>query len=65
VQGDRAAPGVHSDYPDLGRLDEHDNLQVTVDFRRVYCSLIEQHLGTDAGAVIPKAGGFGRVALVR
>jgi uncharacterized protein (DUF1501 family) len=64
VQGDRARAGVHSDYPDLGRLDEHDNLQVTIDFRRVYSSLLEQHLGTDASAVIPNAGGFGRVALV-
>jgi uncharacterized protein (DUF1501 family) len=65
VQGDRARPGVHSDYPDLGRLDDDDNLQVTIDFRRVYSSLLEQWLGTDANAVIPNAGGFGRVALVR
>ena len=65
VQGDRALAGVHSDYPDLGRLDEHDNLRVTIDFRRVYSSLLEQHLGSDASAVIPRAGAFGRVALVR
>ncbi|MEA2376727.1 MAG: hypothetical protein QOD13_634 [Thermoleophilaceae bacterium] len=65
VQGDRALPGVHSDYPDLNRLDRDDNLQVTIDFRRVYSSLLEQHLGTDAGAVIPRAGAFGRVALVK
>jgi uncharacterized protein (DUF1501 family) len=64
VQGDRARPGVLSDYPDLGRLDRDDNLQVTIDFRRVYSSLLEQHLGTDASAVIPRAGAFGRVALV-
>jgi uncharacterized protein (DUF1501 family) len=65
VQGDRARPGVLSEYPDLHRLDREDNLQVTIDFRRVYSSLLEQHLGTDADAVIPRAGGFGRVALVR
>jgi uncharacterized protein (DUF1501 family) len=65
VQGDRALGGVHSEYPDLNRLDSHDNLQVTIDFRRVYSSLLEQHLGTDAAAVIPRAGAFGRVALVR
>jgi uncharacterized protein (DUF1501 family) len=65
VQGDRARPGVHSDYPDLNRLDRDDNLQVTIDFRRVYSSLLEQHLGTGADAVIPRAGAFGRVALVK
>lgn len=65
VQGDRALGGVHSEYPNLGSLDEDDNLQVTIDFRRVYSSLLEQWLGTDASAVIPKAGGFGRVQLVR
>jgi hypothetical protein len=36
-----------------------------MDFRRVYCSLIEQWLGTDAAEVIPNAAAFGRVALVR
>ena len=65
VQGNRALAGVHSDYPDLNRLDREDNLQVTIDFRRVYSSLLEQHLGTQASAVIPRAGKFGRVQLVR
>ena len=65
VQGTRARAGVLTDYPDLARLDRQDNLAVTVDFRRVYCSLLEQWLGTDAGAVIPNAAGFGRMELVR
>jgi uncharacterized protein (DUF1501 family) len=65
VQGNRALAGVHSDYPDLHSLDREDNLKVTIDFRRVYSSLLEQHLGTEAGAVIPRAGKFGRVQLVR
>jgi uncharacterized protein (DUF1501 family) len=56
--------GVLTDYPDLNRLDSEDNLGVTVDFRRVYASLLEQWLGTDAAAVIPNAGAFGRVQLV-
>ncbi|HEX8051737.1 MAG TPA: DUF1501 domain-containing protein [Thermoleophilaceae bacterium] len=64
VQGTRARSGVLSDYPDLGRLDRQDNLAVTVDFRRVYCSLLEQWMGADAGAVIPNAAGFGRMELV-
>jgi uncharacterized protein (DUF1501 family) len=64
VQGTRVRSGVLSDYPDLGRLDRQDNLAVTVDFRRVYCSLLEQWMGADAGAVIPNAAGFGRMELV-
>jgi uncharacterized protein (DUF1501 family) len=64
VQGTRVRSGVLTDYPDLARLDSHDNLAVTVDFRRVYSSLLEQWLGTDASDVIPNAAGFGRLALV-
>lgn len=64
VQGPRARAGVLTDYPDLGRLDDEGNLSVTIDFRRVYASLVEQWLGTDANAVIPNAGAFGRVGLV-
>jgi uncharacterized protein (DUF1501 family) len=65
VQGTRVRSGVLSDYPDLSRLDSEDNLAVTVDFRRVYASLLEQWLGTDAVAVIPNAGALGRLQLVR
>jgi uncharacterized protein (DUF1501 family) len=65
VQGDRAISGIHSEYPDLGRLDGQDNLKVTIDFRRVYASLLEQHLGTDAASVIPNARRLGRVSLLR
>jgi uncharacterized protein (DUF1501 family) len=65
VQGTRAAPGILTDYPSLSELDREDNLKVTVDFRKVYASLIEGWLGTDAAEVIPNAGAFGRLALVR
>jgi uncharacterized protein (DUF1501 family) len=61
VMGKRAKGGVLSDYPDLSRLDREDNLAVTLDFRRVYSSVLEQWLGTDAAAVIPNAGSFGRL----
>ena len=64
VMGRRARAGILSEYPSLGKLDSHGNLAVTVDFRRIYCSLLEQWLGVDAGAVIPNAGAFGRVGLV-
>ena len=65
VQGTRARSGVLTDYPDLKRLDRNDNLAVTVDFRRVYCSLLEGWMGTDAAEVIPNAGSFGRLAVVK
>jgi uncharacterized protein (DUF1501 family) len=64
VQGVRARPGLLTDYPDITRLDQHGNLAVTVDFRRVYASLLEGWLGTPADAVLPGAASYGRVALV-
>ncbi len=65
VQGTRAASGVLTDYPSLTALDREDNLAVTVDFRKVYASLLEGWLGTPADEIIPRAGAFGRLALVR
>jgi uncharacterized protein (DUF1501 family) len=65
VQGTRAASGLLTDYPSLTELDREDNFEVTVDFRKVYASLIEGWLGTDAAEVIPRAGAYGRLALVR
>ena len=47
----------------LSKLDREDNLAVTLDFRRVYSSVLEQWMGTDANAVIPNAGSFGRLQL--
>ena len=61
VQGTRVKAGVLSDYPDLGRLDAESNLAVTLDFRRVYCSVLEQWMGAEAAAVIPGAASFGRL----
>lgn len=65
VQGTHAASGILTDYPSLTELDRDDNLKVTVDFRKVYASLIEGWLGTDANDVIPNANAYGRLALVR
>jgi uncharacterized protein (DUF1501 family) len=65
VMGTQAASGVHTEYPSLTSLDAQDNLKVTVDFRGVYASLIEQWLGTGADGIIPDAGAFPRVQLVR
>ena len=65
VQGTRARGGILSDVPDLGALDRDDNLAVTLDFRRVYASLLEGWMGTDAAEVLPDAATAGRLALVR
>jgi uncharacterized protein (DUF1501 family) len=65
VQGPRAMNGLLTEYPSLTDLDPEKNLKVTVDFRRVYSSLIAQWLGTDPAEVIPGAAAFGQVQLVR
>jgi uncharacterized protein (DUF1501 family) len=65
VQGPRAVNGLLTEYPSLTDLDAEKNLKVTVDFRRVYASLIAQWLGTDPAEVIPGAASFGQVQLVR
>lgn len=65
VQGPRALGGVLTEYPSLTDLDPEKNLKVTVDFRRVYGSLLAQWLGTDPTEVIPGAAQFGQVPLIR
>ena len=65
VQGDRARAGRAQRVPEPQPARRRRQPQVTIDFRRVYSSLLEQWLGTDASAVIPRAQGFGRVQLVR
>jgi uncharacterized protein (DUF1501 family) len=65
VQGPRALGGILTEYPSLTDLDGEKNLKVTVDFRRVYGSLLQQWMGTDPAEVIPGAGAFGQVGLVR
>jgi uncharacterized protein (DUF1501 family) len=65
VQGPRALGGILTEYPSLTDLDPEKNLKVTVDFRKVYASLVAQWLGTDPAEVIPNAGTFGQVRVVR
>lgn len=65
VQGTRANAGVLTDYPRLNDLDPLQNLKVTVDFRQIYTSLLEQWLGADAAQVLPLGAQMPRVKLVR
>jgi len=53
------------EFPGLSTLDEDDNVLVTSDFRGMYCSLLEQWLGQDAGPVIPGADQFVRPTLIK
>jgi uncharacterized protein (DUF1501 family) len=64
--GTRAKGTMVGEFPGLATgLDEDGNVKATSDFRGIYAGLLEQWLGTDAGAVIPDAGSFARPALVK
>ena len=68
VLGTRTTGAMIGEFPGLADgtgIDRHGNLRATSDFRGVYSALIEQWLGTDAGAIIPRAGSFQRPQLVR
>jgi uncharacterized protein (DUF1501 family) len=62
--GSRVAGGMAGEFAPLNRLDVNGNQRETVDFRGVYCSLLEQWLDHDAAAVIPEAHRFRRYTLL-
>jgi uncharacterized protein (DUF1501 family) len=63
--GTRASGRMVGEFPGLASLDDDGNLRATADFRGIYCALLEQWLGMDAGAVLPEAGRFQRPALLK
>jgi uncharacterized protein (DUF1501 family) len=65
VIGSRVKGGLIGEFPGLDNLDKEGNLRATSDFRGLYCALLEQWLGTDAGAVVPGASSFQRPELIR
>jgi uncharacterized protein (DUF1501 family) len=65
VIGSKAKGEMVGEFPGLTSLDANDNLRVTSDFRAMYCSLLEQWLGHEAGPIIPGAAGFARPTLVK
>ena len=65
VIGTRSVGGLVGEFPGLSALDDRQNLRMTTDFRGVYCALLEQWLGQDAGPVIPGAASFARPRLVK
>ena len=62
--GTRAAGTMIGEFPGLGTLDPQGNVRATSDFRSLYCSLLEDWLGTDADGIIPGASSFARYAVV-
>jgi uncharacterized protein (DUF1501 family) len=65
VIGSKAKGEMVGEFPGLANLDTDENLRVTSDFRAMYCALLEQWLGQDAGPIIPGASGFVRPTLVK
>jgi uncharacterized protein (DUF1501 family) len=65
VIGSKAKGEMVGEFPGLATLDDDENLRVTSDFRGMYCALLEQWLGQDAGPIIPGASGFARPTLVK
>jgi uncharacterized protein (DUF1501 family) len=66
LMGTRVRGNMIGEFPGLKNgLDDDGNLRATVDYRSIYCSVLEQWLATDATAVIPKARSFARVPLLR
>jgi uncharacterized protein (DUF1501 family) len=63
--GTRASGTMVGEWPGLTRLDVNGNQRENVDYRGVYCSLLEQWLGHDAAAVIPHANRFQRYQLLK
>lgn len=63
--GTRVAGQMVGEFPGLQRgLDVDGNVSATSDFRGIYAALLEQWMGVDAAAVIPKASSFVRPKLV-
>jgi uncharacterized protein (DUF1501 family) len=62
--GSRVTGTMIGEQPSLQRLDANGNQRENVDFRGIYCSLLEQWFGHDAAAVIPHAHRFPRHPLL-
>jgi uncharacterized protein (DUF1501 family) len=65
VIGSKANGKMVGEFPGLTNLDDYENLRVTSDFRAMYCALLEQWLGQDAGPIIPGADSFVQPTLVK
>ncbi len=67
VMGTRAAGTIVGEFPGIARaqLDAQGNLRHTTDFRAVYKTLVEGWLGVDAAGIVPDAGSFSTLPLLK
>jgi uncharacterized protein (DUF1501 family) len=65
VIGNAVSGTMVGEFPGLAQLDALSNLRSTSDFRGLYCALLEQWLGVDAGPIVPDAGSVERPQLLK
>ena len=63
--GSRVSGRMLGEWPDLSRLDVNGNQRENVDFRGLYCSVLEQWLRADAARIVPGASQWPRYGLLR
>ena len=61
--GTRVRGQLIGEFTNLKDLDPLGNLKTVVDFRSIYCSVLEQWFGVDAGQIVPNAQKFARAEL--
>jgi uncharacterized protein (DUF1501 family) len=59
------AKGMEGEFTGVTTLDNHQNLRMSTDFRSVYKTLLEDWLGGDIGGVLPNAGQFSNLGLIK
>jgi uncharacterized protein (DUF1501 family) len=63
--GSQASGRMVGEFPGLAKLDRDGNLRATADFRGLYGALLEDWLGGDAEAILPRARSFGRPQILK
>jgi uncharacterized protein (DUF1501 family) len=59
------AKGMEGEFTGVTTLDQHQNLRMSTDFRSVYKTLLEDWLGGDITGVLPNAGQFSNLGLIK
>jgi uncharacterized protein (DUF1501 family) len=67
IMGTQAAGGIVGGFPGLAanQLDKQGNVQHTSDFRAVYKTLVEGWFGQDSAGIVPDAGQFSTLPLLK